>query len=88
MYKQNFIKIHSLFLKIEKNWNFNNLGHTVSLFENMTLMHQTVLEIQDKITWPWNIGHIDLHLFLGQTSGHTDLQSQSMMFIHEIVSKM
>ena len=23
-------------------------------------------------TGPWNIGHSDLHLFLGQTSGHTD----------------
>ena len=68
--------------KINRPWNIGHvdlyslwgqsLGHTGSLSENMTFMHQLVLEIYEKINGPWNIGHIDLHLFWGQTSGHTD----------------
>ena len=33
--------------------------------------HQIVFKIYGKITEPWNIGHSDLNLFWGQTSGHT-----------------
>ena len=50
--------------------------------------HQIVFKIKDKITGPWNIGHSDLHQFLGQTSGHTDSYSQSMTYIHQIVFKI
>ena len=44
-----------------------SLDHTVLLSENMTLIHQIILKILSKITRPWNRGHIDLHLYWGQT---------------------
>ena len=95
--------IHQIILKIlskiTKPWNTGHvdlylfsgqsLGHTVSLSENMTLIHHhIVLEISGKITGPWNIGQSDLHLFLGQMLGHTDSWSQIVMFIHQTVFKI
>ena len=38
----------------------------------MMYIHQIVFKIYGKITGPWNIGHIDLYLFWGQSLGHTD----------------
>ena len=55
------------------------LGHTVSLSETMTLIHQIVFEMKGKITGPWNIDHCDLHLFLGQRLCHTDSISKSLI---------
>ena len=46
-----------------------------------------VFKIQGKITGPWNIGHSDLYLFWGQTSGHTDSQSHIRMLVFEILGE-
>ena len=45
---------------------------TLSHYLKIWLIHQIVLEIEDKIIGPWNIGHNDLRLFWGQMLGHTD----------------
>ena len=54
----------------------------------MTSLHEIVLKIKGSITGPWNIGHSDLHLFWGQTSGCSDSYYESMMYIHQIVFKI
>ena len=61
--------------------------YTVSPSQSMMFIQQIVFKIQCKITRPWNIGHSDLQLFWGQTLGHTDSYSQSILFMHQRVFK-
>ena len=42
-----------------------------SIISTMLFIHQIILKILRKITRPWNIGHVDLHLLWGQSLGHT-----------------
>ena len=65
----------------------HKLHQTDSLSKNFTFIHQTVFNIQDKITSPWNIGHVYIHSFSGQRLNHTDSLSKSLMIIHQIVFK-
>ena len=53
----------------------------------MMFIHQIILTILSKITRPWNVGHIDLYLYLfwSQSFGHTVSLSENMTFIHQIV---
>ena len=41
-----------------------------SIIPTMMVIHQIILKILSKITRPWNIGHVDLYLFWGQTGSH------------------
>ena len=51
----------------------------------MMVTHQIILKILSKITRPWNIGHVDLHLFWGQSLCYTVSLSKNMTLIHQIV---
>ena len=42
-----------------------------SIIPTMMLIHQIIMKILSKITRPWNKGHVDLYLFLGQSLDHT-----------------
>ena len=48
-------------------------------------IHQIILKRISKITRPWNIGHVNLHLFWGQSLGYTVSLSENMTLIHQIV---
>ena len=51
----------------------------------MMFIHQIILKILNKITIPWNIGHVDLYLFWGQGLGHTFSLTENTTHIHQIV---
>ena len=51
----------------------------------MMFIHQIFLKILSKITRSWNIGHVDLYLFWGQSLCHTVTLSKNMTLIHQIV---
>ena len=46
----------------------------------MKFLHQIVFQLLGKITEPWNLGHIDLDLFLCQLSGHMEVIIQVWYF--------
>ena len=54
----------------------------------MMFIPQIFFKIQGKITRLGNIGHCDLHSFLGQSWGNTEGSSESMVFIYEITFKI
>ena len=56
-----------------------------SIIPTMMVIHQIILKILSKITRPWNIGHVDLHLLWGQSLGHTVSLSENMTLMHQIV---
>ena len=56
-----------------------------SIIPTMMFIHQIILKILSKITRPWNIGHVDLYLFWGQSLGHTVSLPENMTLIHQIV---
>ena len=55
-----------------------------SFIPTMMFIYQIILKILSKITRPWNIGHVDLYLFWGQSLGHP-VSSENMTLIHQIV---
>ena len=46
----------------------------------MKFFHQIVYQLLGEITEPWIIGHIDLDLFLCQSSGHMEVIIQVWHF--------
>ena len=59
-------------------------GQLISLhgtsIPSMTFIHEIVFKMQDKITGPQNIGHIDLHIHLGQL--WCNMESISLVRVH------
>ena len=56
-----------------------------SIIPTMMFIYQIIMKILSKITRPWNIGHVDLYLLWGQSSGHTVSLSENMPLMHQTV---
>ena len=59
-----------------------------SIYASHWFIDQIILKISSKVTRPWNIGHIDLHLLWGQSLGHTVSLPENMTLMHQIVFKI